>query len=66
MNSELAQKQVFLEFDSQLETLLEIDRENVILEYFDLKSWLRSKIDGIGFSESINQTMEVSRIPTPT
>lgn len=66
VNSELEQKQVFLEFDSQLETLLEIDRENVILEYFDLKSWLRSKIEGIGFSESINQTMEVSRIPTPT
>jgi hypothetical protein len=49
------QKNVLIEFDSKLEKLLKIEREDVILEYIDLKSWLRSKIDGISFSDAIQK-----------
>ena len=44
---------IFKEFSAQLDKLLEIDRENVILEYFDLRAWLRSKLTGVSFSEAI-------------
>jgi hypothetical protein len=50
---------IFLKFDSQLEKLLKIDRENVILEYFDLRSWLKSKLEGTSFSAAIKAGFKV-------
>jgi hypothetical protein len=32
---------------------LQDDKENVILEYFDLLAWTNSKIEKISFSEAI-------------
>lgn len=59
LNNESAQKKVFLDFSNKLEDLLKIDRENVILEYFDLKSWLKSKIDNVSLPEAIQQAQAV-------
>lgn len=53
VNDDATQKKVFADFGGKLDKLLEIDRENVILEYFDLKSWLDSKIEGKALSEAI-------------
>ncbi|MBD3637701.1 MAG: hypothetical protein HUJ25_10130 [Crocinitomicaceae bacterium] len=60
VNNEANQKQVFIEFSEKLDKLLKIDRENVIQEYFDLKAWLHSKIDGVPFSEAIKQNQAVA------
>ena len=62
INSESDQIKIFKEFSHKLEELLKIDRENVILEYFDLKSWLRSKIEGISLSQAIEESMTVSSV----
>lgn len=58
VNNEMEQKSVFADFNTKLEKLLKIDRENVILEYFDLKSWLQSKVDGKTLSQSIKLSLK--------
>ncbi|UKN01645.1 hypothetical protein K6119_18135 [Paracrocinitomix mangrovi] len=58
INKESEQRKIFLDFKEKLDKLLEIDRENVILEYFDLRSWLQSKIEGTSFAEAIKSTMK--------
>ena len=60
LNNDADQKKVFVDFSNKLEKLLEIDRENVILEYFDLRSWLRSKIEAITFSRAIGEQQAVT------
>ena len=45
---------IFGKFNSQLDSLLKIDRENVIQEYFDLRAWVKSKLKGISFSDAIH------------
>lgn len=46
-------KQIFERFDQDLSNLLKDERENVILEYFDLRAWIKSKLQGTSFSEAI-------------
>jgi tetratricopeptide (TPR) repeat protein len=48
-----AQKAIFVRFNEKLTQLLQDDKENVILEYFDLLAWTNSKIEKISFSEAI-------------
>ncbi len=43
------------DFQKKLNTLLKDDRENVILEYFDLKSWIQSKINEVSFSDTVKE-----------
>ena len=58
--NESDQKQEFVNFSNKLEQLLKEDRENVILEYFDLRAWLNSKIEGCSLSEAIEDSLAVS------
>ena len=60
VDNEIDQKELFLDFSQKLEALLEMDRENVILEYFDLRSWLRSKVEGIDFADAVAKSTVVS------
>lgn len=53
VNNATDRKIIFERFDKELEILLKIDRENVILEYFDLRSWIKSKLKNISFEEAI-------------
>ena len=52
-------RKLFTDFSQKLTKLLKIDRENVILEYFDLRAWLRSKVEGIDFEEAVSAGMTV-------
>lgn len=52
-NTPSERRKIFERFDSQLSELLKIDQENVILEYFDLRSWIKSKLNGTSFSDEI-------------
>lgn len=49
------QQEAFGEFHQKLEELMKIDRENVILEYFDLLAWVESKLNNTSFSEAIEK-----------
>lgn len=53
VNSASERKKIFERFDEQLSDLLKIDRENVIQEYFDLRAWIKSKLNGKEFAESV-------------
>lgn len=46
-------KKIFERFDQTLNELLKIDRENVIQEYFDLRSWIKSKLQNTDFASMI-------------
>lgn len=46
-------KKRFEGFKSSLDDLLKIDRENVILEYFDLRAWVNSKLENSSFQTAI-------------
>ncbi|MBI3136744.1 MAG: hypothetical protein HYZ14_18870 [Bacteroidetes bacterium] len=59
MNSPAERRRIFEQFDAQLEELLKIDRENVILEYFDLRAWIKSKLSGSSFSDSIKAQLKI-------
>ena len=50
-----AQKAIFVRFNDKLKDLLKIERENVILEYFDILAWTDSKINGSSFAEAIQK-----------
>lgn len=52
-----AQKKIFLSFNSKLMELLKIERENVILEYFDILAWVQSKLTGDSFQHSIHNLL---------
>lgn len=54
-----AQKEIFVKFDVKLRELLKIDRENVILEYFDILAWVSSKLSDESFAESIVRRIDV-------
>jgi len=47
--------ELFKSFRSKLDELLLIDRENVILEYFDLRAWIESKIEASSFADTVKQ-----------
>ena len=53
-------KNLFEAFNVKLNKLLLIDRENVILEYFDLRAWVQSKLNGTSFEASIKEISQKS------
>ncbi len=52
------QADVFVSFSDKLTTLLKSDRENVILEYFDIQAWINTKLNGKSFAEAIQERVE--------
>jgi hypothetical protein len=50
-----AQRAIFVKFDEKLKELLKIERENVILEYFDILAWTDSKINETSFAEAVQK-----------
>ncbi len=54
-----AQKVIFVRFNEKLKELLKIERENVILEYFDILAWTNSKINDTSFAEAIQERITV-------
>lgn len=53
VNSVAERKKILERFDEQLSDLFKIDRENVIQEYFDLRAWIKSKLNGKEFAEAV-------------
>lgn len=53
LGDESGRKKRFEGFKKSLDELLKIDRENVILEYFDLRAWVNSKLNDTSFKQSI-------------
>ena len=51
----IAQKEIFVKFNVKLMELMKIDKENVILEYFDILAWTDSKINNISFAEAVQK-----------
>jgi hypothetical protein len=45
--------EIFEKMESEISELLTDHNERVVLEYFDISSWLRSKIKKISFEEEI-------------
>lgn len=60
VDNEIDRKELFSDFNKKLDKLLEQDRENVILEYFDLRSWLRSKLEGIDFAQAVAKSAKLN------
>jgi pentatricopeptide repeat protein len=54
-HTEISRVEVFKEFKTQLEKLMENPKEQVILQYFDFTSWIDSKIKRIPLSDAIKQ-----------
>ncbi len=52
------QRAIFVKFDEKLRQLLKIEREDVILEYFDILAWVNSKISNLSFAEAIVKRIE--------
>jgi pentatricopeptide repeat protein len=46
-------KDVIEDVNNEISELLKDPNERVILDYFDIENWFKSKIDGISFSEEI-------------
>jgi tetratricopeptide (TPR) repeat protein len=59
LTSSAERKKIFERFDAELEVLLKDDRENVILEYFDLRAWIKSKLSNTSFSQAIKVEQKV-------
>lgn len=58
INTVAERRKILERFDSELAVLLKIDRENVIQEYFDLRAWLKAKLNGSQFSEEIKAQLK--------
>ncbi len=54
VDSATEREMLFMKFNEKLQPLMEIPRENVILEYFDLLAWVQSKLNGVSFSQAIH------------
>ena len=57
--SQAQQLKIFTAFHVKLVELLKDDRENVILEYFDILAWVESKINSIRFADAIIERVGV-------
>lgn len=53
-----SQREIFVKFDEKLRELLKMDRENVILEYFDILAWTDSKINNRSFAEAVQKRIQ--------
>jgi len=58
INSDAEQRAIFENFDTKLAKLLKIDRENVILEYFDLRAWITSKLENVSLESAIKNLVK--------
>ena len=59
VDNPVERKEIYEQFYKQLQGLMKIDRENVILEYFDLLAWVQSKLHGNSFAEAIQARVSV-------
>lgn len=50
-------RKVFQHFREQLDLLIQKPEDEVVLKYFDFKSWLESKISGESFEELVQQNV---------
>ena len=48
-------KEAYLTMKSELEVLFENPVERVLLDYFDVLSWLEAKIQGVTFTEAVGR-----------
>ncbi len=53
--SESSRKDVFIDFKTEFEKLLENPKEHVVLQYFDFLSWMDAHIENIQFSAAIKK-----------
>ena len=51
--SNIGKKEIFEEFYKEIDELLNLPNEQVILEYFNIKAWVYSKIKRVNFTEAI-------------
>lgn len=56
-NDPMVRRELFRSLDEQLNTLFKDPNEGVVLKYFDVRSWVRSRAAGISFSEAMKQTL---------
>ena len=54
-------KDVFINFYKEVDVLLQDPSEQVILEYFDIKSWISSKIETNSFDEIVKQSHVIKK-----
>lgn len=58
VDSEKEQKAIFIKFNKALLDLVKVDKENVILEYFDILAWTDAKINDITFAEAVQKRIK--------
>lgn len=58
VDSGSARQKVFVDFNQKLNDLMKVDRENVILEYFDLMAWVQSKLEDESFESAIQKRVK--------
>jgi hypothetical protein len=56
--NKIGQKDIFAQFNEKLNNLLKNDRENVILEYFDILAWTESKINDKPFDQAVQDRLK--------
>ncbi|MDX1350464.1 MAG: hypothetical protein R3279_09465 [Putridiphycobacter sp.] len=54
----IGKKEIFESFYAEIDSLLKIANEQVILEYFNIKAWVLSKIKRITFTQAIQSLQE--------
>ncbi len=55
INMEMERREAYQKMKSEFEELFENPNERVLLDYFDVLSWLDSKIQNISFSEAVKK-----------
>jgi len=53
-----ARRELFRALEEQLETLFKDPNEGVVLKYFDVRSWVRSRAAGITFGEAVKRSLK--------
>ncbi len=62
VQNESSKNQIFTDFYNELETLLKDENESVLLEYFDIISWVKMKREKITFPEAVrSRVIKVNR-----
>lgn len=56
--STVARVELYEKMDEEVHQLLENHNERVILEYFDIKAWIKSKLEGIPFDQTIKKSIK--------
>lgn len=58
-HSSSARLEIFEKMNQEISELLEDHNERVVLEYFDISAWVRSKIDKVSFEDAVRSAVEV-------